>query len=71
MSGWLVALPGVGCAVMMVAMMWLMSRGDRRTSRGAEPAGVEHEAQLAGLRAEVERLRAELRSQQPEADRTP
>jgi len=74
MSGLLVALPGLGCAAMMVAMMWLMSRGtkqsDEQRSERPQLAGADHEAQVAGLREEVDRLRAEMRSERQEPDPT-
>ena len=75
MSGLLVALPGLGCAAMMVGMMWLMSRGNKQSneqgSARPEQSGADHEAQLAGLREEVDRLRAELRSERQEPDPAP
>jgi hypothetical protein len=75
MSGLLVALPGLGCAAMMVGMMWLMSRGNKqsneRESARPEQSSADHAAQLAGLSDEVDRLRAELRSERQEADPAP
>ena len=45
----------LACPVGMGAMMWMMSRGHRSAPRSAEDAQVE----LAGLRAEIDQLRAE------------
>jgi len=72
MRSLLVALPGLGCVAMMVGMMWFMSRGskrDRDASPGAPPPN--SGAQISDLRAEVDRLRAELRAEQRESDPIP
>jgi hypothetical protein len=76
MRSLLTAVPGLGCAVMMVGMMWLMARGnkgDRDRPADRQPSDAGQEAQLNDLRTEIERLRAELRgSDQPApADRQP
>ena len=44
----------LACPVGMGAMMWMMSRG-----QGPRPQPVEDHAELAGLRAEIDQLRAE------------
>jgi hypothetical protein len=72
MNSLLVALPGLGCAAMMAGMMWLMSRGtkaDQGASSGNAPA--DPQAELTDLRAEVDRLRAEVRAPQSESGPTP
>jgi hypothetical protein len=52
---WLVAL---ACPLMMVAMMWMMGKG---MSMGKK-SDAEHERSVAELRAEKERLEAEIDS---------
>lgn len=47
------ALAVLACPVGMGVMMWAMMRGGHRPSQGASM----HDAELAGLRAEVEQLR--------------
>ena len=59
MSSLLTALPGLGCAVMMGGMMFLMSRGTKQSGPPAPPSA-HHDTQLADLRSEVERLRAQV-----------
>jgi len=61
-----VVLPVVGCALMMAICMGLMAGGRRLFSRDAPPEGTATDdhppataAEVAALRAEVERLRAE------------
>jgi hypothetical protein len=68
----LVALPALGCVAMMAGMMWLMSRGDK-ADRSAPPdtASADTERQISNLRAEVDRLRAELRAREGTADSAP
>ena len=44
----------LACPVGMGAMMWMMSRG-----HGSRPQPAEDQAELAGLRAEIDQLRAE------------
>ncbi|MDK3256633.1 hypothetical protein [Blastococcus capsensis] len=55
MSELLHLLALLACPVGMGAMMWSMSRGHGSTP---QPAEVNH-AELAGLRAEIDQLRAE------------
>ena len=45
----------LACPVGMGAMMWMMSRGHGSAPQPAE----DKEAELAGLRAEIDQLRAE------------
>ncbi|MGH9214833.1 MAG: hypothetical protein ACRDZS_01130 [Acidimicrobiales bacterium] len=61
MESLLVALPALGCVVMMPAMMWLMSRM-RSDDTAAPPPGTTQPAQdeLRRLRDEVARLRSEV-----------
>ncbi len=67
----LTAVPGLGCAVMMGGMMWLMLRGNKQQG-GPPPSQVadDRDAQLADLRSEVERLRAEVRDRDEQSDPT-
>jgi hypothetical protein len=60
------ALPLLGCALMMPAMIWMMSRG----MRSGESSGRAHEAtgqpggeELTKLREEVAQLRSELEAE--------
>ncbi|MGH9214616.1 MAG: hypothetical protein ACRD0V_19765 [Acidimicrobiales bacterium] len=72
MRSLLLALPALGCAGMMAGMMWLMSRGnkaDRSAPPDAPPADTG--SQITDLRAEVDRLRAELRTQERTTDPAP
>lgn len=69
----LVALPGLGCAAMMVGMMWLMVRGGMSMGQSGSSPGdpnrpAEHDEQLQELRSEVERLRAQVHDREQEAD---
>ena len=74
MRSLLTAVPGLGCAVMMVGMVWLMSRGTKQ--QGGPPVeqssrpDADHDAQLADLRSEVERLRAEVHDRDSQSDPT-
>lgn len=53
----LYALAVLACPVGMGMMMWLMMRSNKNPSRDAAPATAS-EAEVAQLRAEVDRLRA-------------
>lgn len=64
MESLLVALPALGCVVMMPLMMWLMGRamsnrenGDKQPQAPGDQARAE---ELGQLRDEVVRLRAEI-----------
>ena len=70
MSSLLVALPGLGCAAMMVGMMWFMSRGNTAEGDASRSGPADPGTELTDLRAEVERLRAEVRAPQRESDPT-
>jgi hypothetical protein len=69
MRSLLTALPGLGCAVMMAGMMLLMWRGTRTDQRPRDPRrdSAGNDTELADLRTEIDRLRAELRA----SDQTP
>ena len=54
MSELLYLLALLACPVGMGTMMWMMSRG-----HGSRPQPPEDRSQLAGLRAEIDQLRAE------------
>lgn len=75
MDSLLVAMPALGCALMMVPMIWLMSRGMKQD--GSPPSGppspppVARDPEVAELQAEVDRLRAEMRAQDPGTARAP
>lgn len=73
MEWFLVALPGLGCAAMMVGMMWLMVRGgmsmgQSTSSPGGGNRSAEHDEKLRELGDEVERLRAQVRDREREVD---
>jgi hypothetical protein len=74
MRSLLTAVPRLGCAVMMVGMVWLMSRGIKQQGGPPAPQGsrpdADHDAQLADLRSEVERLRAQVRERDSQSDPT-
>ena len=55
MSELLYLLVLLACPVGMGAMMWMMSRGHGSRPQAAE----DKQAELAGLRAEIDQLRAE------------
>jgi len=57
MEALLYLLPALGCGLMMVACMYLMGRGMR--SKHQEPSEGDTDRQVAELRGEVIRLRAE------------
>lgn len=60
------ALAVLACPVGMVLMMWLMMRDRNRPAppqNGAGPSPAD--AEIAGLRAELDQLRAETRHRQP------
>lgn len=75
MDSLLVAMPALGCALMMVPMIWLMSRGMKRDGPPASgyrsPAPSGRDPEIAELQAEVDRLRAEMRAQNPGTARAP
>jgi hypothetical protein len=54
MSELLYLLVLLACPIGMGAMMWMMTRG-----HGSRPQPAEDQAALAGLRAEIDQLRAE------------
>src|SRR5918996_356073 len=64
MESLLVALPALGCAVMMPAMLWVMSRMRHDTPRDAPPlaprAGSTSDDELRVPRDDVARLRSEV-----------
>lgn len=66
MGSLLTAAPALGCAVMMGGMMWLMTRGNKQSG----PPAPDDKAEVADLRSEVERLRAEVRDRDRESDPT-
>jgi hypothetical protein len=68
MSSLLTALPGLGCALMMGGMMFLMARGNRQSGPPA-PHDSGRDTEIADLRAEVDRLRSQVRDrdQAPES----
>ena len=55
MSELLYALALLACPVVMGAMMWMMMRGSQPPTQATE----DKHAELAGLRAEIDQLRAE------------
>ncbi len=61
MEALLYLLPALGCGLMMVACMYLMGRGVR--SKRQEPSEADTDCQVAELRGEVTRLRAEREEQ--------
>jgi hypothetical protein len=69
MESLLVALPVLGCAVVMPAMMWLMSRGMKQgktpTPRpsGDRPVDAGQADEIGQLRLDVDRLRSVLDSE--------
>lgn len=69
MDSLLVAVPALGCALMMVPMIWLMSRGMKQdhppTPGPPSPPPATRDPGVAELQAEVERLRAEVRGPGP------
>lgn len=54
----LYALAVLACPVGMGMLMWLMMRSDKKPSRDAATAASASDAEMAQLRAEVDRLRA-------------
>jgi len=58
MKALLYLLPALGCGLMMVACMYLMGRGMRSHHRNP-PVEADTNRQVAELREEVARLRAE------------
>lgn len=71
MDSLFVAAPALGCVLMMVPLMWFMSRGmkqnDQPSSNQSSSLGAERGTEVAELQAEVDRLRAEVRARGPEA----
>lgn len=68
MDSLLVLAPALGCLLMMAPLMWLMSRGmnrDGQSAAGRSPAPNGQDSELADLRSELDRLRAEARGQRP------
>ena len=62
MEALLYLLPALGCGLMMVACMYLMGRG-MRSNQPDQPAKPETDREVAELREEVARLRAEREGQ--------
>ena len=75
MRSLLTAVPGLGCALMMGGMVWLMARGSKQSTPPAhsdEPVARDHEAELADLRSEIADLRAQVRVRdEQQSDPTP
>ena len=69
----LYALAALACPVGMGLMMWMMMRAGRQTGHlpPAQRTPAETDAELAGLRAELDELRAETRDQRRAPTGTP
>lgn len=66
MDGTLLALAALACPVGMGVMMWLMMRG-QHDHGGHGAVGAQQDREIAELRAEVERLKADQAQRQSAA----
>lgn len=67
MDGTLLALAALACPIGMGVMMWMMMRGQHDNHDGHASANPQRDREVAELRYEVERLKAERSQRQSSA----